>query len=210
ALFPPGLFGLARFSVPDVLAACLALYAYHALLLRGKLGIGFALALLSVLARTDMLPLCILLLAAYGCRFGRVAAILACCALSCAVVLCVLHAAHYYGLAVHLEYHFIHKSPDVALLKGDIRLIDYLDLLLRSIAEALKNPGVLLLALWTLVVMARTRQVPDGLFIAWLYMAAKLVIFPEWEERYILICYLMAFSSGAALLSRKEKHDQYS
>jgi hypothetical protein len=200
---------LARLGTPDMLSIFMTTLCAYALFVWRRHILWLVPAVLALLVRPDTLPM-LLLLAGAAVRAGlmvwRKAALSA--LLLAAMFVAILHAVGFYGWLVFLEHHLLLKRAYPAELQGDITLGQYLDFAGGTLWQAVFSAGMIWMLCWSALaagahsaVSGRMSAAAWLLAVAWLSLAAKMVMVNDWDERFYYGSFLLCFISGTMLIA---------
>lgn len=186
-----GYVQLVSLSSPDAMACFFGLLATWALL--GGRKVGFVLAALLPLVRTDYVILSLLLMmySFWQDKWQRPAAVVtALAALTVSTLINNLHG--HYGWLTVLSFTFLELSPYPADMKLSFNLMDYVQIYISAATELLTHPHLLLYFLALFLLAANWRSVGTQaplfllLLIPLMFLAVRLTLFPLLQARFFV------------------------
>ena len=194
---------LARYSTPDALALMLFMLAWVSWLERGSILLFLAAAMLSMLARPDML-LMVLMVVAYATVAAPAEQRMRLPVAALSVALCM---ALYFGINWAMGgyswqklfyYTFVSKIPEIGTTEISLSWDRYIGAVSWGIDKMRENIHMQCFALFSVIAALCHYLRPVGqrhwlwfLLLAWATLAARFLLFPAWgDERYYFNFYL--------------------
>jgi hypothetical protein len=204
---------LARLSTPDAMSMLLLAGLVYNLLIWRRMWLWYALSVLMVLVRPDTLVLMLLLAGLFyfsgadAMRFSRVHVAGTALGLVFTYLL-VAHLSGAYGIKVFLEYSLFNKTPYPEQLTGNVTFDQYFAVVKRTFVLVAKQGIVMWMLAWTAVTVLchwlyspRCDTAMRIMAAAWIYLAAKVFTFGQWDHRFYYGSYFLCFTGGMMLIA---------